>query len=100
MNVIVYTRPDGGVSVCRPAAGNLEDVMTNDIPADATDVHVLDDSALPDYDEFRNAWRNDGAAVTVDITAAKAIAERLSPSKANEVRAADDVATLRSVLRS
>lgn len=79
MKKIVYTRPDGGVSIIHPAAKhNIEKVMgpmtdaeyeahvlARSIPADATNVRYIDDADIPTDREFRNAW--------VDVTEAKSL---------------------------
>lgn len=69
MKCIVYTRPDGGVSVIHPApqarfADEAEDefiarIMAKDVPADAKHVCVCDHAELPDR-AHRNAWRQNG----------------------------------------
>ena len=76
MKVIVYTRPGGGLSIVRPAveamlAGESEDafiqrVMAKDIPADASDVQILEPSAIPEDRAKRRAWRRSGTLVVVD----------------------------------
>ncbi len=60
MKVIAYQRADGGVSICNPAPGWIAELMTNDVPADAANVEVMDRSALPTSREFRNAWEKPG----------------------------------------
>jgi hypothetical protein len=80
MRCIVYTRPDGGVTVCRPVwptwmLPEEEEAWTDwivqkDVPADATNVTVIDDADLPeDVGETRGQWRQrkDGT-VFVDDT--------------------------------
>ena len=79
MKVIVYRRPDGGVSVVYPVINTVGETpgMTDDkavkramkkLPADALGVRVIDVSDLPDR-SYRSAWRDTGAAIIVDAAA-------------------------------
>ena len=80
---IVYTRPDGGMSIIIPAPGSIhadEDeqkwlgrIIAKDVPADATDVQVIETSALPSDQAFRNAWVRQSGAVVVDMAKARDI---------------------------
>jgi len=70
MDVIVFTRPDGGTTVVIPAYNDriggkkrgesqeayLAYVAKKSIPDDATNIHICDDSAIPQDRTFRNAW--------------------------------------------
>jgi len=69
--IIVWTRPDGGISICSPCiskddpkdyteAEALARALAKDVPADAQNVKVLDRSKLPEKLRFRNAWRQKG----------------------------------------
>lgn len=70
---IIYTRPDGGVSVIHPAgqldvvkfapevadmteAQFMEWVKAKDVPADATNVRLVQDSDIPTDRSARNRW--------------------------------------------
>jgi hypothetical protein len=84
-----YTRPDGGVNIVNAAPkerlelvlGALTDdeyrahVVERSIPADALDLHELpEDWAPPDVDRtFRDAWRKNGVAFSVDMAHARDI---------------------------
>lgn len=70
---IVYTRPDGGLSYIVPVGRSLEEVLANDVPSDATDVHVVDDSAIPQDVTFHGAWRSDKGRIFVDMLEARNI---------------------------
>lgn len=84
---ILYTRPDGGMSVVNAVTktdvekilGPLSDdeykkhVWDKSVPADAINaVEISDDVQLPDR-EFRNAWIQNGGSVTHDFLKAKDI---------------------------
>jgi hypothetical protein len=81
--VIVYTRPDGGVSVCVPnpdarqqgetVAAFLQRIAAKDVPADATNVRAADTADLPASRRWRDAWRDVAGAVGVDIPAARLV---------------------------
>lgn len=96
--VIVYTRPDGGVSVVRPAYGDklrpkddsdaalLARCMAR-LPADAINAQIVDDSAIPADRTFRNAWAAD---LSVDMTKARAIQmERIRAARNAKLAALD-----------
>src|SRR5690606_22192825 len=81
MKLIVYTRPDGGVSVIHPAPKArredeteeqfLERIRRKRVPADATNVLVCED--VPRDRDFREAWECRGASVEVNIGKARTI---------------------------
>ena len=63
---IVYTRPDGGVSVITPTDEFIQNfngtedealafIQSKDVPADATNVNIILDTDLPDRTN-REAW--------------------------------------------
>lgn len=57
MKAIVYTRPDGGVSVVHPNLDcglSIEQIAAKDVPA-GIDYWIIDASELPSR-EYRNAW--------------------------------------------
>lgn len=85
---VVYTRPDGGVSIVIPAeAARMEDesedaflarIVASNVPADASDVRIVDAADIPSDRTFRNAWIFDGSAIDCDMVKAKDITkERL-----------------------
>jgi len=98
---IVYSRPDGGVSVVSPAPeyiaqlvteGATEDeaiaiVQEKDVPPDATNIEVMEFALLPSSREFRNAWEKPGLGVpTVAMAKAREIhAERIAIAQAAEI---------------
>jgi len=71
---IIYTRPDGGVSVVIPAVGVATDVLlAKDVPQDATNVRVVSVDDIPEDRAFREAWRDDGERPAVNMPAARTI---------------------------
>lgn len=119
MNKIIFTRPDGGLSVLTPALGArlayavmldgvdiarsntpvaverlsrrwasasftvewaetdaefLARIGTKDVPNDATNVLVVDESEIPTDRTFRNALRAIGGTVSFDMTVSKMLA--------------------------
>jgi len=87
---IIYTRPDGGVSIIVPAPsfiaglmaeGKTEDeavaiVHGKDVPADAVNPQTVEAASLPSDREFRNAWEKPGANITISLAKAKTTAQR------------------------
>ena len=77
MKKIIYTRPDGGVSIVCPAI-NINDPVGFDeeqalaramarLPAEAINPQVVDDSIIPVDRTFRNALIQNGASVIHDM---------------------------------
>jgi len=84
MRVIVYTRPDGGTSVCHPAwndklrpAGDTDDALLERcltrIPADAVDVKIVEHDTIPLDRTFRDAWKQNATKIEVDMPKAREI---------------------------
>jgi hypothetical protein len=82
--VIVYTRPDGEISVCHPLISRddppgftIEEAvaraLSKDVPSTAITVAVIEKMALPADRSFRAAWRQRGQGVSVDIASARDI---------------------------
>lgn len=83
MKKIIYTSSNGGVSIVSPLEKEkvgsfipevlnmtddqyLEFILKKDVPSDATDAHIVDDSDLPPSREHRFAWKIEGKKVKVD----------------------------------
>lgn len=71
---IVYTRPDGGISILIPSGAiDLAAVLTRDLPA-GVDWVECDESDIPTDRTFRSAWmRGQSAPVDVDMEKARGI---------------------------
>ena len=86
---ILYTRPDGGVSVVHaaeqsdvakyaPEVSEMTEgrfiawIKDKDVPADAADVRIIEDADIPSDRHFRNAWAYDGT-IKVDMPKAREI---------------------------
>jgi hypothetical protein len=69
--VIIYTNENGGVSVCTPTGElSIEEVLTKDCPLGSI---IVDDSELPQNDEYFNAWELVNGKVIVNETKKQAI---------------------------
>lgn len=83
MKKIIYTRPDGGVSIITPAPRFLDMfdtdeeglavILAKDVPSDATDVNQVDELDIPVGREFRGAWRQSAGVISVDMPKARNI---------------------------
>lgn len=99
MKKIIYTRPDGGCSVVTPApnarrpdeseAAFLARIRQKSVPANATDIRIVEPTEIPSDREFRGAWRQRPEGVVVDLLAAREIQrqriERVRLEKAIEL---------------
>lgn len=87
---IVYTRPNGGLSVIIPTGEiPLEDVLKKDVPSDAVNVRVVNETEIPADRTFRNAW-HDNNGIKVDMPKAREIhKEKLRALRAPKLAALD-----------
>jgi len=81
---IIYTRPDGGVSVVCPApefvanfdgteAEALAFIQAKDVPADAVGTEVVDVAVIMPDRTFRNAWVKKTGGIKVSLPKARPI---------------------------
>ncbi|WP_332751799.1 hypothetical protein [Hydrogenophaga sp.] len=95
-NRIIFTRPDGGVSIIIPAPEISIARALQDVPADASNVEVVEADAVPADRTFREAWKQEGKALAVDVPKAKDIAHVIRRAKrAEEFAPHDQVISLR-----
>ena len=90
MSKIIYTNPEGGVSVVHPTG----EVPINELPAKLglTNYEIVDDDVIPTDRTFRNAWVKSGATITEDLPKSKEIAhERRREARAEEFKPHDEV---------
>ena len=75
MKRIVYTRPDGELSIIIPTGEvDLARVLMRDLPADAVEWWECEASNIPTDRTFRDAWcRGDGKSIDVDMPKARTI---------------------------
>lgn len=73
MKRIVYTRPDGGVSVVVPAIGDLGAVVARAVPEGATNVEICEEADIPDDRTFREAWKRGSKGIDVEMPRARHI---------------------------
>ena len=83
MKKIIYTQPNGGLCVIHPfdaeqRKDESEDefiarIAKKDVPPDATDVQIVDATAIPADRTFRNAWKAGVGIITHDMDKAREI---------------------------
>lgn len=94
MRKIIYTRPDGGLSVVHPVINThprreqiteaeAEQRAWDKLPADAISPQWVEAAAIPPDRTFRNAWKANGAGIVVDMPKAR----ELHRIKLRELRA-------------
>ena len=73
---IIFTRPDGGVSIIVPAPGVPDSVWMKDIPHDAINptATIVDD--IPQDRIFREGWKQEGRKCVEDLTKCREIAHK------------------------
>lgn len=88
MKKIIFTRPDGGLSIVTPARS--EEEAWKKLPKDAINPKWIDDSVIPKDRSFRNAWKDDGVKIEHDIMKCRNITkERLRIERAPKLAALD-----------
>lgn len=87
---IIYTRPDGSVSIVSPAPGVSIEQAKARLPANATNVQVVEASAIPADRYFRNAWKAGAGCVEHDIGKCREVhREKLRAARAPKLAALD-----------
>jgi len=78
MRKIIYSRPDGGVSVVSVPIDTDTAIAAAiaKLSLTASNVTTVDDSVIPTDRAFRNAWRQNGASVRVDLPIARTLVEK------------------------
>ena len=80
MKKIIYTRPDGGLSVVHPATFHGSEEIPEEqavqrswakLPTDAINPQVVEESAIPADRNFRNAWEQASNKVAVNMAKAR-----------------------------
>lgn len=71
---IVHSTSKGGVNVITPVNPNktVEEIAARIVP-EGTSYKIIDETDLPKYNAFRNAWQLTGSKVTVNIEKAREI---------------------------
>ena len=83
MRIIIFTHPDGGLSVVHPVRNTHGETLETDaeiaqrawdrLPADAINPRWADASEIPADRTFRNAWEDDAGGLKVNMTKAREI---------------------------
>jgi len=87
---IVFTRPNGSVSIIIPAPNcplSFAEIKAKDVPTEATNVREITTADLPSNRNYRGAWDDSNDGKTVGVNAAKAgeIAHGRRRTKRDEV---------------
>lgn len=83
MRKIIYTRPDGGVSIVHPVRNTIGENLTSDdeiekrawdkLPADAINPRFVDASEIPADRTFRDAWVDSSGKIGHDMDKCRAM---------------------------
>lgn len=106
MKKIIFTRPDGGLTVLHPVRNThpiLEDLTDEqvlerakkDIPTDATDVHIVDE--VPSDRSYRDAWKSEGGQIVHCMVKSKEIHKQELRHKRKPLLEALDTEFLRAL---
>ena len=78
MRKIFYSRPDGGLSIVSVPVDTDAAIAAAlaKLPATASNVTTVDESVVPLDRTFRNAWRQNGVSVRVDLPIARTLVEK------------------------
>ena len=71
MRKILFTRPDGGLSIITPVES--EQHAWEALPKDALNPHFVSDVEIPDDRDFRDAWKDTGSGVVIVMSKAREI---------------------------
>lgn len=107
MRKIIFTRPDGGLSVVTPVINSYpqrEDITEaeaeqrawNKLPADAINPQWVTADAIPADRSFRNAWKDGGGKVDHDMAKCREITRNVLREKRAPLMAALDVEYMRA----
>ena len=107
MRKIIFTRPDGGVSVMHPVRNTIGETLTTDaeieqrawdaLPKDAINPVFVDESAIPEDRTFRDSWEHGGNSVIVNINKAKSLTKDRLRNERTPLLLAQDVAFQRAL---
>lgn len=67
MKKIVFTRPDGGVSVVTPTTQDLLQRAFDAIPREYSP-RIIEEDEVPDDRKYRDAWTVTSGAISIDAT--------------------------------
>ncbi len=111
MRKIIYSRPDGGLSVVHPIINSVgeaegfteaqaEQRAWDKLPKDAFNPQFVEADVIPANRTFREAWVHGGDVVTVDIAKAKGICKYKlkDPALDAAIDAAQTVEELKAVM--
>ena len=82
MKLVAYNDATGKLHIVTPAYGKVPDmsddqlldlVKDKDVPGDAVGVRVIDHTEVPTDRTFREAWKDTGSSVEVDMDKARPI---------------------------
>lgn len=91
---IIYTTPEGTVSIIIPAPGATYEQLVAVVPPD-TEHTLVDIDTIPKDRTFRNAWERSGSAIVHNLGKAKSIAhDRRRVKRAAELAPLDVEATI------
>lgn len=94
---IIWTNPDGAVSVLVPAPGVPDAVWMKDVPADAVNPIAAIVEDLPTDRLFRSAWKVDGRKCVECPVKAKAVAHDLRRALREREFAPHDAAVAKAI---
>ena len=107
MHKIIFTRPDGGVSVMHPVRNTIGETLTTDaeieqrawdaLPKNAINPVFVDESAIPEDRTFRDSWEHGGNSVIVNINKAKSLTKDRLRNERTPLLLAQDVAFQRAL---
>lgn len=92
---IVYTRPDGGVSVVHPI-GDIQKSLLR-LPKYAINPQIVNDSVVPKDRTFRDGWKQSGNSVTHDMNKCREIHRERMRVARKPLLAALDIQQLRGI---
>jgi hypothetical protein len=107
MRKIIFTSSDGVLSVVHPVRNTLGETLTTDaeieqrawdkLPEDSINPQFVDESVIPTDRTFRNAWKVESEAVSVDMGKAKDLTKDRLRIERKPLLEAQDIAFQRAL---
>lgn len=82
---IIFTRADGGITIkCPVGSLSIQELIEKEVPKDATNVSVVDESEIPPSREHRNEWEIKSGKIEINQQKAQAKLDKIAAKEAKK----------------